>query len=55
MWCVARIMQSWADRGATAVEYCILTSFIALVVIAGVKTIAPALMPGFEAVSSALP
>lgn len=43
------------ERGATAVEYALIISLIAAVIVGVVTMIGPALLPGFQAVIDGLP
>jgi Flp pilus assembly pilin Flp len=49
-----RTVRGNRESGATAVEYAILASLIAAVVVAAVRFIGLALVPGFELVSAGL-
>lgn len=49
-----RIARGSKEAGATAVEYAIVASLIAGVIVATVALIGPALVPGFQAVIDGL-
>jgi Flp pilus assembly pilin Flp len=50
----SRLRRGALDRGATAVEYALLASFVAAVAAAAIALVGPALVPGFQQVSSKL-
>jgi Flp pilus assembly pilin Flp len=49
-----RLVRGNGESGATAVEYAIVASLIAGVIVATVALIGPALVPGFQAVIDGL-